>query len=207
MILKADRIAHEIEVSANSKDPFVITPKPDVEKMKASGSSSLDLRLGCWFLTLRDTRVPRLDVYDEHIDIPNEHRLTKSHFVPLGTPFILHPQTFVLGVTLEWMRFPGRLAGYVVGRSSWGRHGLVIATATGVHPGFTGCLTLELKNVGAIPITVKPGTMICQLFIHRVDTSDQETKDQSHFIGQRRPTLGAIELDETARKLAESTGL
>ena len=36
--------------------------------------------------------------------------------------------------------------GYVIGRSSWGRRGLVIATAVEVHPGFVGCLTLEITG-------------------------------------------------------------
>jgi dCTP deaminase len=45
-------------------------------------------------------------------------------------------------VTLEWIRLPKNLAAYVTGKSSWGRRGLIPATATGVHPGFKGCLTL-----------------------------------------------------------------
>ncbi|MCA9052009.1 MAG: dCTP deaminase, partial [Planctomycetaceae bacterium] len=116
--------------------------------------------------------------------------------------FILHPRQFVLAVTLEWIRLPSNLAGYVVGRSSWGRHGLIIATATGVHPGFTGCLTLELTNVGEIPITIKPGTTICQVFLHTVDVRDPKRVDLSRFIGNRKPTIGAIQLDDVAVKLA-----
>ena len=159
----------------------------------------MDLRLGCWFQVFRAIRLSHLDVYDESTTLPNESKLTKHHYVAFGEPFILHPRAFVLAVTLEWIRLPSNLAGYVVRRSSWGRHGLIIATATGVHPGFTGCLTLELTNVGEVPITVKPGTTICQLFLHKVDVGDPKRVDLSHFIGNRRPTIGPITLDPIAQ--------
>lgn len=203
MILKADEIVNEIESSRDSGDPFVITPQPDLEELKKSGSASIDLRLGSWFLTLRQARVPALDIYKGESDIPSESKLTKSHYVPFGDYYILHPKTFVLGITLEWIRLPKKFAAYVVGRSSWGRHGLIIATATGVHPGFTGCLTLELSNVGEIPITIKPGTKICQLFIHDIKTTVPEKLDISQFVGRRKPILGAITLDDVAFKLAK----
>ena len=203
MIITADEIFREINSSQDSDDPFVINPFPDLDKLKRSKAASVDLRLGSWFLMLRQARVPVLNVYDTKAKIPSESKLTKSHYVPLGESYILHPKAFVLGITLEWIRLPIKFAGYVIGRSSWGRHGLIIATATGVHPGFTGCLTLELTNVGEIPITIKPGTAICQLFIQSVSTSKSKKVDISAFLGRRKPILGAISLDEMACKLAK----
>lgn len=203
MIIKADKIIDEIESSKDSDDPLVINPLLNKKEIKKSGSASVDLRLGSWFLELRKARVPALDVYARELSIPRESKLTKSHYVSIGESYILHPKAFVLSITLEWIRLPKKFAGYVVGRSSWGRHGLIIATATGVHPGFTGCLTLELTNVGEIPIIIKPGTAICQLFIHEVQTSRPEKLDVSHFIGRRKPILGAISLDKISIKLAE----
>ena len=120
-------------------------------------------------------------MYDKPEDMPSEAELTKSYYVPFGEQFILHPGTFVLGVTLEWIRLPRDLAAYVIGRSSWGRYGLIIATATGVHPRFTGCLTLELSNVGEIPIKVKPGASICQLFVHQIESEEPVFFDPSLF--------------------------
>jgi dCTP deaminase len=204
MIIKASRVARELESPRNTKDPLIITPFPNLEDLKKSGSSSIDIRLGCWFLACRPSRAGLLDVYESQLDAPNEAKLSKSYYVPFSEDFILHPRNFVLGITLEWIRLPTDRAAYVIGRSSWGRHGLIIATATGVHPGFTGCLTLELSNVGEIPIKIKPGTAICQIFIHEVDPEDPEHVDTSPFIGRRKPSLGIIELDETAKKLANT---
>ncbi len=202
MILKAEQIAAELNKPSNPEDPLIVTPMPDLEKIEKSGSASIDIRLGCWFLVCRQKRIGLHDVYDKSADVPNEANLTKSYYVPYGKKFVLHPKSFVLGVTLEWIRLPVNRAAYVVGKSSWGRHGLIIATATGVHPGFTGCLTLELSNVGEIPITVMPGTRVCQLFIHQVTEGNPKAVDRSRFIGRRKPTLVAIELDEIALKLA-----
>lgn len=201
MIIRIDQIIEEINNPPDPKDPLVITPLPNREKIINSGSASIDLRLGSWFRELRKARVQSLNIYDKQSKIPSESKLTKSYYVPLGEPYILHPKAFVLGITLEWIRLRRKFSGYVVGRSSWGRHGLIIATATGVHPGFTGCLTLELTNVGEIPIMIKPGTTICQLFIHDVSDSKSTNLDKSHFIGRRKPVLGYIKLDEIAIKL------
>ena len=151
MILSATDIAERLR-SPEPGDPLVITPRPDLTQVEQSGSASIDLRLGTWFETPRQHAHALLDVFESDED--QNERLTKTSYVPFGRKFILHPRSFVLAVTLEWLRLPGGLAGYVVGKSSWGRRGLIIATATGVHPRFTGCLTLELANVGAIPIAV-----------------------------------------------------
>lgn len=206
MILKADQIAKELEKPTDVKDPLIITPQPYLEDLKKSGAASVDIRLGCWFLGYRPSRAGLFDVYEKKSAVPNEDKLTKSYYVPFGEKFVLHPRAFVLAVTMEWIRLPADLAAYIIGRSSWGRHGLTIATATGVHPGFTGCLTLELSNVGEIPITIMPGTTICQMFIHKVEigTRDLNLVDRSSFIGRRKPTLGVIELDPIAEKLAKS---
>lgn len=206
MILRADKIAQQLENPDNTKDPLIVRPLPEIGELEQSGSASIDLRLGCWFQIFRESRFSHLDVYDDDkAAIPSEAQLTKHHYVPFGEKFILHPQSFVLAVTLEWLRLPSNMAGYVVGRSSWGRHGLIIATATGVHPGFTGCLTLELTNVGVVPITIKPGTTICQIFLHTVEGRDPKRVDLSRFIGKRKPTLGAIKLDKIAQDLQKNT--
>lgn len=199
-MLKADAIATRLSADAQPAKALRITPWLG-GRPSESGSASIDLRLGCWFVVLRRTRVAMLDVYDEPEQIPSEEKLAKEHYVPFGKAFVLHPRSFVLGVTLEWIKMPHDLGAYVVGRSSWGRRGLIIATATGVHPGFTGCLTLELTNLGEIPISIRPGTTICQLFFHGLEAASKKIEGSS-FAGRRKPALGDITLDGVARCLA-----
>ncbi len=132
----------------------------------------------------------------------SEQKFARTTYVPFQGVFVLHPHAFVLGATLEWIRMPRDLAGYVTGKSSCGRQGLVIETAMGVHPSFTGCLTLELANVGEVPIVIRPGMLICQLFLHET-TEGTEFADQSKFIGQGRPVLGSLGEDPIYRRLGE----
>jgi dCTP deaminase len=205
MILKSDKLADLLVAGQNpeASDPFVITPTPDLAGLRTDGSAAIDLRLGTWFTSLKQSRTPYLPVGQETAG----SQLTKINYVPFDRDYILHPQNFVLAVTLEWLRIPKHMAAYVVGKSSWGRCGLIIATATGVHPGFKGCLTLELSNVGEIPIAVRPGITICQLFIHQVDAVNHDDVDRSKFAGLRRPLFKRIELDDYAKKLSTgSTG-
>jgi len=201
MILKAEDVAKRLEkgLNPNEKDPLVISPHSDIKTIRESGSASIDLRLGTWFVKLRQAKIGSFKIEQEL----SEAQMAETHYVPFGEQYLLHPQSFVLGVTLEWLRLPKDLSAYVIGKSSWGRRGLIIATATGVHPGFPGCLTLELTNVGEIPIEIQPGIKICQIFFHKVCEPVSKNIDQSQFVGSRRPKLGKIKLDTIAEKLAK----
>jgi dCTP deaminase len=201
MILQADEIARRLRGEVGSaNDPLVITPLPDLTELERSGAASVDLRLGTWFVASRARTTPLLDVGKPEDLGHTEAKFTKTTYIPFGGRYILHPGAFVLAVTLEWIRLPSTLAAYVTGKSSWGRRGLVIETAMGVHPRFSGCLTLELANVGEVPIAVRPGMLICQLFLHETSTPTKSV-EQSSFVGYGRPILGRLEPDRIAMML------
>lgn len=184
----------------DNEDPLVISPRPNLEQLEREGASSVDLRLGTWFAALRPARITHLTAEEEE-RWPVE--LTRTHYVPFGHDYFLHPGGFVLGVTLEWLRVPANVAGQVIGRSSWGRRGLIIATATGVHPGFRGCLTLELSNVGEVPIGLRPGARICQINLFNAEKANVSHIDRSQYVGLRRPTLGTLRRDAIESVLAK----
>ena len=152
---------------------LTIVPVPEHDALLARGATSVDLRLGRWFRSFKQTQYESVSLAGDAGPEVAASR-TKLHFVPFGEKFVLHPGRFVLGVTLEWLRLPGCLSGYVTGKSSLGRHGLVIETAAGLHPKFSGCLTLELANVGDTPLEITPGMQICQIFLH--ETNDAGAK-------------------------------
>lgn len=201
MNLVASDIARLLREAPDSDDPLVITPSPDLDELADSGAASVDLRLGTWFLSSRSRATSLLDIYAGADKLALETRITKRAYIPFGKRYIIHPGNFVLGVTLEWVRLPAHLSGSVVGKSSWGRRGLVIATATGVHPFFSGCLTLELANLGEVPIAIYPGMYICQLVLTRM-TNPAINPDKSDFVGFCRPTLGNLEPDAVAQSLS-----
>jgi dCTP deaminase len=157
---------HEALVSALSEgdlaDRLIVTPLLQDNQI---GESSIDLRLGTEFLLLRRTLRPGVDLGDPALEQELEY-LYEPSSVLLGDGIWLHPQQFVLGSTLEFIRIPPSCGAYVLGRSSWGRLGLLVATAVMIHPGFSGAITLELENVGDSPIRLYPGLKIAQLAVH-----------------------------------------
>jgi dCTP deaminase len=195
MLLTIEAICDKLcEDHTDSELGLRIIPKPNIDELRRRGGASIDLRLGRWFSSVRQHNSPMIELDDEQ-QTPVSQR---SYFVPFAQRFILHPGRFVLGITLEWIRLPTQIAGYIMGRSSWGRRGLIIETAMGIQPGFSGCLALELANVGELPIALKPGIPICQIFLHQT-TEGQATS--SGFDGKRRPVLGTIRKDKVWKRL------
>lgn len=149
---------------------LVITPILD--RKKQIGAGSVDLRLGTEFL-----ETPRQSTsYLDPLAQPNAKIRTtpdRKTYVPLGDEFVLHPGQFVLGATLEFLVIPNDVVGQVLSRSSWGRVGLLVATAVAVQPGFRGALTLELVNAGSIPIVLRPGLRVAQLQLWESKTATE----------------------------------
>lgn len=182
----------EIESALDSDDPeqhLAITPFFRRSLQIDRGAASIDLRLGTRFAAAKRRHHSELSATNR-----KEHprKFVDEYFVPYGEKFILHPNHFVLATTLEWIRLPPSLGGYVVGRSTFGRLGLIIATAVGVHPSYSGVLTLEMTNLSGIPISIEPGNPICQLFFHRIKEWDAERVDKSAFLGSLYPRLGRV---------------
>lgn len=130
---------------------------------------SIDLRLGSEFILPVRSRFPVLDpdreAQSSRYASGQVERYQDRIYRPYGKPFVLNPGEFVLGCTLEYIQLPVDMTGYIAGRSSWGRLGLNIATATAVAPGYSGVLTLELVNHGNAPLMLYPGTRIASLIL------------------------------------------
>lgn len=86
----------------------------------------------------------------------------------LGDTFDVAPGQFILAHTLETVTVGACLAVQVYGKSSIGRLGLEVENAGYVDPGFSGQVTLELKNSTAFPIRLTVGMPICQIVAHRL---------------------------------------
>lgn len=75
----------------------------------------------------------------------------------------LWPDSFILLSTIETVSIDASLAAQVAGKSTWARKGLVVESAGWVDPGFTGQLTLEVKNIGRHPIILTEGDSLAQI--------------------------------------------
>lgn len=167
MILSNERV-RELALRADLEPSrrIIVTPVLDWDAQLKAGGCSMDVRLGQQFRVPRRTKIGALDHLHPH-HTANVDRYKDEYHVLIGDYFVLHPRQFVLGETLEWIRLPEGVAAYVIGRSSWGRDGLIIATATGVHAGYSGILTLEITNLGEIPVRLYPGLSIAHCFFMR----------------------------------------
>ncbi len=166
-------LEHEALSTAMDRDDLadclIVTPLLERDQI---GPSSIDVRLATEFRVFRRIGKAGIDP-QEQTDVGIDDAYDKK-VVPLGEGLWLHPGQFALGATLEYLRIPSDLSGYVIGRSSWGRIGLMVATAILVHPGYTGCLTLELANEGDSPIRLYPGVRIAQLVLHSLSAPTEE---------------------------------
>lgn len=197
MVLKRSILRAAIKGRDKFKeDKLYVIPMLSKIKEKDLGNASLDVRLGRWFLTLQQSSRTELDFYASQSS--SDYYLGRKDFIRFDSHYVLHPGRFVLGSTLEWVRIPTCCAGSIVGKSSLGRHGLIIETAPVVHPGFSGCLTLELANVGEVPINLRPGMEIAQL---QISWAEGTGSVSGRFKGYRRPTLGSVSRDPMQRRL------
>lgn len=143
-------------------DPSRLTVLPLARK--AVQGASIDVRLGNWFAVARRTKLPKVRLGSEEEELLR--RIGREEvFVPSPGTFLIHPGDFVLGATLEFLALPADLMAFVEGRSSLGRKGLIVATATQIAPGFHGVVVLELANTGTVPLELEPGMGIAQLVL------------------------------------------
>ncbi len=175
------------------KKRIVITPMIDKKKQIKYGV--VDLRLGTEFILTKKTKFSSLDLDEENL---HEHikKYQERIVVNIQDGLILHPNQFILGSTLEYIKLPNNIMGYIIGRSSWGRLGLIIATATLINPGFAGVITLELTNVGEVPIKLYPCLRIAQMSFHNCDFRGEETEATLRkYFGSTSPRFSSIYLD------------
>jgi len=152
----------------------------------------IDLRLGNVFRIFRTNA-------KSHID-PSKDKLedsTQIMKVEEGKSLTLHPGEFILGVTKEYIELPDKLAARIDGRSSLGRMGIIVhSTAGHVDPGFSGKLTLEITNVGKLPVILYPGMKFCSLIFEKMSSPVEKSyKEVGKYAGDTGPGASKIRLE------------
>jgi dCTP deaminase len=144
------------EMLIDASSGFVVSPLPRLEEIKLG---AIDLSLGSIFLIARRASLPLIEA--------DEPQSSRAAFIEVrvapGGSIVLQPQQFALACTREYITLPHNVGGFIQSRSTYGRMGLIAATATYVTAGYKGCPTLEIVNEGEVPVRVKPGERICQL--------------------------------------------
>jgi dCTP deaminase len=185
MIL-SDRDLRERLERGNIKIEPLLDPEIQIQP------ASIDLRLGLDFQTFNFTQLALIDPLDPE---SFAHLTTLVHLTE-DDRFIVHPGQFILATTLEHVEVPGDLVARLEGRSSVGRLGIVIHSTAGyIDPGFQGTVTLEISNLGVLPVALYPLMRICQIAFEQMSSPVSEGYDikrTAKYQGQQTATVSRL---------------
>lgn len=180
------------------KGKIAIEPLEDEMQIQPS---SIDMRLGNEFKVFKVIRKPYIDPKDPE-DVAS---YMESTTVEPGEAFIIHPNEFALATTNEYVKVPDDLVARVEGRSSMGRLGVTMHVTAGfIDPGFEGKITLEISNIGAMPVALYPGQRVCQIVFETMTTPSEipygHPSRNSKYMRQVKPESSRIKQDYELKK-------
>ena len=133
-----------------------ITPQPDTDMISGV---SVDIRLGNKFRVFQAHAAAYIDLSGPRAETDKALNSVMSDeiFIADGDKFILHPGELALAMTLESVTLPADIVGWLDGRSSLARLGLMVhVTAHRIDPGWSGNIVLEFYNSGKLPLALRP---------------------------------------------------
>ena len=165
------------------------------------GPDGIDFRLGFTFLVFERNK----QAYIDPRRADTAKGTTRQIVVKTGEPFIIHPHELVLATTLERLTLADDILGRLEGRSSLGRLGIIVhSTASIFHPGWDGTATMELGNLGVMPVALYPRMRVCMFTFERLSSPAEHPYGSrpSKYQGQTGPLASAI-ADELEEELDE----
>jgi dCTP deaminase len=124
---------------------------------------SVDIRLGHKFRTFRAYAAAFIDLSGPREEVDHALNSVMSDEIVLSDDeaFFLHPGELALAITLESVTLPADIVGWLDGRSSLARLGLMVhVTAHRIDPGWSGNIVLEFYNSGRLPLALRPNMKI-----------------------------------------------
>ncbi|RUO60228.1 dCTP deaminase [Pseudidiomarina insulisalsae] len=158
---------------------------------------TVDIHLGNEFRVLQDHAAPFIDISGPREDIERAMNQVMSDAIILKPEqaFFIHPGEFALAVTHESVTLPDNMVGWLDGRSSLARLGLMVhVTAHRIDPGWSGQVVLEFFNSGKLPLALRPQMKIGALSFEQLEQScarpyskrkDAKYKDQRGAVASR----------------------
>ncbi|OFC70941.1 dCTP deaminase [Alteromonas confluentis] len=148
----SDRDIYEYLQSGKIK----IDPTPEYERISGV---TVDMRLGNKFRVFEDHQAAYIDLSGPKHEVQEALNSVMSDEIELeeGKAFFLHPKELALAITHESVTLPDNIVGWLDGRSSLARLGLMVhVTAHRIDPGWSGNIVLEFYNSGKLPLALRP---------------------------------------------------
>lgn len=163
------------------KDPLFISPLLDPKQVN---DTTIDLRLGQYFLIQKPSRLSVLDVYEMARRRYGRYFIDDGYDmvrVQYGDFFALHTDQVVRVGTLEYIGMPRNLQGDVTLRHSVSSIP-IMADIAKIQPGFRGSVILSLRNNSLKPVLLYPGLRIAQLELRLLSNKIQSPKLSRYYI-------------------------
>ncbi len=177
---------------------IAISPEPSSEKIKGI---SVDLRLDNRFRVFNDHTAPFIDLSGPSGEMQKIMDTVMGDEIKIaeGDAFFLHPGELALAATYESVTIPDDLVGWLDGRSSLARLGLMVhVTAHRIDPGWHGQIVLEIFNSGKLPLALRPGMDICAINFETLSSAASKPYNKradAKYKNQTGPTASRITQD------------
>lgn len=187
----------DIEQKIASGD-IVIDPPPGLD---AIAGISIDLRLDHRFRVFNNNSVTHLDLSGDRDQLNRDidRIMSKEIEIAEGESLYIHPGELVLGATLESVTIPDNLVGWLDGRSSLARLGLMVhVTAGRIDPGWEGQIVLEFYNNGKLPLALRPEMVICAMSFETLSSPAKRPynkRENAKYRGQKGAVFSRIAKD------------
>lgn len=135
---------------------IALTPRPANSEINGA---TVDVRLGNSFRVFKEYAKPYIDLSGprETVQAQLDAVMSDEILIEDGEAFFLHPGDLALATTYETVTLPDNIIGWLDGRSSLARLGLMVhVTAHRIDPGWHGKIVLEFFNSGKLPLALRP---------------------------------------------------
>lgn len=182
-----------------NEQKIVIEPSPDPETITGV---TVDVRLGNKFRVFEGHNAPFIDISGPKAEVQAALDSVMSDEIVLegDQPFILHPGELALAMTLESVTLPADIVGWLDGRSSLARLGLMVhVTAHRIDPGWSGNIVLEFINAGKLPLALRAGMPIGALNFEKLSSPAQypyNKRENAKYKGQSGAVASRIGQDK-----------
>ena len=178
----------------------LIQIEPMPESSMISGVS-VDIRLGNEFRVFKDHTAPFIDLSGPKDEVQKAMNNVMSEEIVIadGDAFFLHPGELALAVTYESVTLPDNIVGWLDGRSSLARLGLMVhVTAHRIDPGWSGNIVLEFYNSGKLPLALRPKMKIGALSFETMTSPAEQpynARKDAKYKGQNSAVASRISDD------------
>ena len=179
-----------------------IDPTPDYDQISGV---TVDIRLGNKFRVFEDHQAPFIDLSGPKIQVQEalDHVMSDEIVLEEGKACFLHPGELARAITNESVTLPDNIVGWLDGRSSLARLGLMVhVTAHRIDPGWSGNIVLEFYNSGKLPLALRPKMKIGALSFEVLSAPAEKpynARVDAKYKGQAGAVASRISSDEESK--------